>query len=155
MPAGVGLGVRLEKATGKPWPTLVWAAADDDGVVGHGIVDAPRTYSEAAALRHLCEALMAAVTESRATTAFVWTIERNARPNNTMRPRLRLEGAACVAAVAAGASVQLGAWSEVASLANVPLGSKASYAAASEVCGIPVGDADSYAVLAAVAARGG
>lgn len=154
MAGTVGLGIRLEKEKSQKWPTAFWAAVDDEELVAHAVARAPKTYDEADALRHLGEAITAAVRESHATKVFVWTIENNARANNDMRPRLRLEGAVCVAAAGAGASVALGAWSEVVALTKVPRDSKASYAGAREVCGVERGEADPYALLAAVGARG-
>jgi hypothetical protein len=149
------LGIRLEKQSPKDWPTVVWAvvASSPRSVVDQGTTVPPRSYSEAEALRHIHEAVASAVRENAVTKTLVWTIETNARMNNAMRPRLRAEGAACAAAASAGSSAELVAWSEIESRAGAER-TKAEYEKANQVCGVEIGDADSRAVLVAIAALG-
>lgn len=148
------LGVRLHKPTTKDWPTAEWAVVGHDRpgeVVAHGRAVPPRNYSETHALRHLHEAIGAAIHENSVSRTLVWEIEGNARVNLAMRPRLRAEGAVCAAAVLAGSSTELVAWGRIAALASAKH-SKSAYIGATTVCGVPVGDADSQAVLVAIAA---
>jgi hypothetical protein len=150
------LGVRLEKPSPKGWPAAYWAVVANSprAVVTHGTASPPRSYDEAIALRHLHEAIVAAVRENVVGQTFVWGIEANARMNNSMRPRFRAEGVVCAAAASAGSSVKLVAWSEIESRSGADL-PKAEYETASHACGLAVGDADGYALLAAIAALGG
>jgi hypothetical protein len=122
-------------------------------VLDHGSVSPPKSYDAALALRHLFEALVAAVREHSVEKTLVWEIETNARLNNSMRPRLRAEGAACAAAASAASDAKLVAWSEIASGANADR-PKAEYETATSICGVSVGGADAYAVLTAIAALG-
>jgi hypothetical protein len=147
------LGVRLEKRPAEKWPTAFWAVVANAPreVVDCGTAQGPKSYDEATALRHLHEAIATAVREHKVTATLVWEIEPKARLNQKLRPRLRAEGVACAAAAAAGSLAELVAWSEIASRACADR-PKAEYEQARRVCGVDVGEADSFAVLVAVAA---
>jgi hypothetical protein len=98
--------------------------------------------------------IVAAVKENNVTITFVWQIEGNAKMNNTMRPRLRAEGVVCAAASLAGSAVTLVVWKQIESLSGAKR-AKTDYSKATEVCGIPVENADAQAVLVAIAALRG
>jgi hypothetical protein len=125
-----------------------------DRIVAHGTIQPPRSYEQAAALRHLHEAITTTVRENRVRMTLVWQIEGNARVNMAMRPRLRAEGVVCAAALIAGSSASLVAWSEIESRAKSGL-SKKQCEQTNEVCGIEVGTADPLALIVAVAAAKG
>jgi len=112
---------------------------------------APRSYKEPDALRHLHEAISTAIREHGVTDAVVWGIEGNARMNSAMKPRIRAEGVICAAGAQAGCSVALRGWAEIQAMSGTP-DSKEASAHAHVHCGVAVGDADSHAVLAALAA---
>ncbi|HEX7667533.1 MAG TPA: hypothetical protein VF407_23535 [Polyangiaceae bacterium] len=155
MASSCSLGIRVEKSSTKDWPILHWAAFEpvDRKVIGHASVRPPRTYDEATALRHVHEKVQAAVREHKVIHTLVWTIETVARVNNTMRPRLRMEGVVCAAASLAGATAELATWAEV-SARSAATATKADYEKATEIEGVAVGGAHPFAVLAAIAASG-
>lgn len=151
----VGLGICLEKTKKSPWPVATWAIVSEKREAAQGgAIAPPRSYDEPGALRHLHERITAAAREHGATTAVVWEIEGSARLNNAMRPRLRAEGVVVAAVRLVVSSASLAMWQEIRARSGAE-GTKADYESAKEVCGIPVGSADSYAVLAALAALGG
>jgi|SRR5580700_7407374 hypothetical protein len=151
----MALGVRFVKLPRETWPTAHWAVVGGTPcvVVDHGSISPPKSYDAALALRHLFEAVVAAVREHRVNKTLIWEIEDNARLNNSMRPRIRAEGAACVAAASAASDAKLVAWSEIAAGAGADR-PKAEYESATNICGVAVGEADAFAVLTAIAAKG-
>jgi hypothetical protein len=151
--ARVAFGIRLYKPGPEDWVAADWAVVTGtpDKLVEHGSIRPPRSYSEAAALQHLYEAIATRVKSRDATVVFVWGIEGNARLNKTMLPRLRAEGVACAAGQQEGAKASIVAWKTIAAATDAQR-SKKEYASATDVCGIPVGEADPEAVLVAVAA---
>jgi hypothetical protein len=149
----VAFGIRLYKPGPGDWPAADWAVVADAplALVDHGSVRPPRSYSEAAALQHLYEAIATRVKAHKASVVFIWGIEGNARLNKTMVPRLRAEGVACAAGQQEGAKASIVVWKTIESAAEAKR-AKGEYASATNVCGIAVGEADPQAVLVAVAA---
>jgi hypothetical protein len=141
----------------KCWPAAEWAVVESGQpptLIASGRIQPPRSYDEAAALRHLLEAVVTAVREHQPFATLVWQIEGNAKMNTKMRPRLRAEGVVCAASAISGATTALVGWPEIASRANAA-GTKDDYERAALVCGVGVGGADARAVLVAVAALRG
>lgn len=149
----VALGIRLHKPSPKDWPAADWAvvATGADNLVDHGSVTPPRSYTEAAALQYLYEAIATRVKTHRATDVYVWGIEGNARLNKTMVPRIRAEGVACAAGQQEGAKSSIVTWQTICSAAGT-VRPKEEYVGAKSVCGIDVGTAHPQAVLLAIAA---
>lgn len=147
------LGFRLHKPKPNEWIRVEWAIVEADArtVFDFGQILAPRTFSEALALRHIHEAVAATVQQCSVKKALVWEIEGNAQIKIATRPRLRAEGVICAAAALSGSVVDLVAWATIQSCSGTRE-SKDALAKAKEVCGVEVGAADSYAVLVAVAA---
>ena len=150
------LGLRLHKPTPNDWPFAEWAVVQGrpERVVASGTIRSPRSYNEADALRHLHEGVIAVVREHKATQTYVWEVEHSARPNNALRPRFRAEGVASVASVLAGSPASLVVWATIRSATSADR-DKDAYKKATDVSGVAVGEADPWAVLAALAALRG